>query len=130
MKFLYVDSSIMVAMMFEEKGSEAFKKRLQVSVGAFSSYLMEAEIYSAARREGVPLEYPEQFLQTVSLVFPNRSLKKEYEKIFSKQFCRGADACHIATALFLDPEGKSLGFLTADRVQAEIARKIGLKVIP
>jgi predicted nucleic acid-binding protein len=127
-KYLYVDSSIIVSLMFSEKGGGSFKKQIAEAENAFSSSLLEAEVFAAARREGLSLSIAEEFIETVSLVFPDRSLKDELMQILSGNYCRGADACHLATALYLDPEMKNLVFLSADQAQSNIAKKMGFAI--
>lgn len=127
---IYVDSSVILALLFEETKSSQYRKLLQGNRRqVFSSSLLEAEVYAAAKREGVPLEVAAGFVDLVSLVFPEESLQRQYLKIFQQGYCRGADAYHLATALYLDHEGKNLVFVTADRIQAVVARAIGFKVI-
>lgn len=126
---LYVDSSAILAILFEEsRGSDyaillqKHKKRI------FSSALLEAEIYAAAKRENVPLEKAAGFIALVGLVFPDESLQKEYLKILEQGYLRGADAYHVATALYLDPQTQNLIFVTADRNQSKIAQSLGFEV--
>ncbi len=122
----YVDSSVLVAILFEEQQAKKFRGLLKKSRSAFSSFLLEAEVYSAAAREKVELKIAEDFIRSVSLVFPERSFQKEYAEIFSSGYCRGADAHHIACALFLDPKKEELIFLTADNRQKASAKNAGL----
>jgi len=129
MKHLYVDSSVIVSLMFSEKGAPTYKKQIIQADNAFSSVLLEAEVLAAARREGLALSWAAEFIQAVSLVFPDRSLSRELKTILEKDYCRGADACHLATALYLDPEAKSLGFLTADQNQKDLAKKLGFPTL-
>lgn len=125
MKVIYIDSSILVGILFNEKNSLKWQRHLKSREEVVSSFLAEAELFSAAAREKADLKLAEELLQFVSFVQPDRSLKKEYQKIFSLGYVRGADACHLATALYLDPEAKVIEFLTADSRQRQIAKELG-----
>lgn len=125
----YVDSSVLVALLLEQHSHKVYSNLLSKSEGNYSSFLLEAEVSAAAAREKVSPDDAEEFIDLISQVIPERSLRMEYRQIFQAGFCRGADACHLATALYLDPETKNLTFLTADKEQAGLARAVGFKVI-
>lgn len=129
MSHFYVDSSIIVSILFAESGHQKYRRLLGRAEDVFSSYLLEAEILSAVVREKLPIKLAFDILDSVSLVMPERSMTSEYRKIFAKGYCKGADAFHIATALYLEPEAKSLVFLTADKVQAKIAKSLGFQAV-
>ena len=128
MRTVYLDSSVLVALLFEETLPKRYDRWLDFKGSYYSSYLLEAEIYASAAREGFSLEKAGEFIERVSLIIPEGSLKKEYLRIFGMGYCRGADACHLATALYLDPTAENLVFLTADEKQANMARKIGFQI--
>jgi len=58
-------------------------------------------------------------------VHPNRPLSGEFERVTAEGYVKGAGLWHLACALFLAPDPKDLSFLTLDRRQEEIARKLG-----
>ena len=58
-------------------------------------------------------------------MYPNRPLRGEFERVLVEGSVKGADLWHLACALFLAPEPKDLTFLTLDKRQEEIARKLG-----
>lgn len=129
-KSIYVDSSALVAVLFDEPKSNRYRSILHKNrQNVLSSALLEAEVYSAAKREGIPLETAAGFIDLVALVFPDRSLQSEYLTVFQNGHLRGADAHHLATALYVDPQAKNLSFVTADRKQAETAQTIGFQVV-
>ncbi|HCU25137.1 MAG TPA: hypothetical protein DF383_08970, partial [Deltaproteobacteria bacterium] len=80
-------------------------------------------------REQVPWQFASEILEFVHPIIPERSLVPEYQKIFSHGYCRGADAFHLATALYLEPEAKNLVFLTADKTQGKIAASLGFRLL-
>lgn len=127
MKSVYVDSSILVSILFQEKAFLQYIKALNSYDIRLSSYLLEAELFAAAKREGIEIKDADKLLASISLVVPNRHLRPEYERIFQYGYCRGADACYLATALFLDPDTRGLHFLTADHKQAQLAGSIGFQ---
>lgn len=51
-----------------------------------------------------------------------------YHHLFGMGYCSGADAHHIACALFLDGKGEIYRFLTLDAKQRKIAKQTGLKI--
>jgi predicted nucleic acid-binding protein len=129
MSFTYVDSSVIVAILFEEVSAKKYRAYLNRNKSNYSASLLEAEVYSAACREKVSFDKAQEILRHISLVFPNASLEKEYQKIFSTGYCRGADAYHLACALYLDSSRKELKILTADQPQANVAKTLGFEII-
>jgi hypothetical protein len=49
----------------------------------------------------------------------------ELERIAVEGYVKGADLWHLACALFLAPQPKDLAFLTLDKRQEAVARKLG-----
>lgn len=129
MKIAYLDASACVAILFGEDKGLKWQKLLNRQEEIVSASLIEAEVFSAAAREKVPLHKAEILLDCVSLVYPDRALRKEYHQIFSLGYVKGAAAQHLATALYLDPEAKGLTFVTADSQQKKLAKQMGFKVV-
>lgn len=125
---LYIDSSVLVAILLNEPTKEHYQKLTAEASELWSSFLLEAEVYSAVARENVTVEVADRLLGYVALVMPERSLKEEYRFVFSKGYCRGGDAYHLATLLYLDPQKSKLALLTADERQKEVALKIGIRI--
>lgn len=129
-KNCYVDASVMVAVMFDEPGSQRYRSLLgKTRTRFFSSSLLEAEVYAAAKREKIPLETAAGFIHHIALIFPDRMLQDEYFSIFRHGYVRGPDAHHLAAALYIDPSARNLAFMTADHRQAELASAVGFRVI-
>ena len=124
MKLAYVDTSCLVAIAFAEAGATKVASRLGRMDRLFASNLLEAELRSALAREGLPVD-PAGLLSGITWVHPNRPLSGEFERVTVEGHAKGADLWHLACALFLAPEPKELSFLTLDRRQEEIARKLG-----
>jgi hypothetical protein len=90
----------------------------------FASNLLEAELRSALAREEVSAD-PAELLSGITWVYPNRPLSGEIERVLVEGYVKGADLWHLACALFLAPEPKDLTFVTLDKRQEEVARKLG-----
>lgn len=127
MNAIYVDTSILVAMFFED--SSKHRQLLQNADEVVSSALIEAEFLSVIHREQVSVADGLRYLKQISLVVPDRSISKELEVVFSKAYARGADAFHLACALYLDPTAGELRFLTADKQQEKAAKAIGFTTL-
>jgi predicted nucleic acid-binding protein len=122
----YVDTSCLVAIAFGESGARRVAARLGRFDRVFSSNLLEAELRSALIREGVSGDAARPLLAGISWIYPNRPLTREFDRIAATGYVRGADLWHLACALFLEPDGRDLVFLTLDRRQAEVAARLHL----
>lgn len=125
MKIAYVDSSCLAAIAFEEKGSAAVARRLAAYDQLFSSNLMEAELRSAHRREGQSID--RELFHGIDWVHVNRPLSEELAAVLSEGYLRGADAWHVATALFASSDPTAVYFETLDQPQRRIAAVLGFK---
>jgi hypothetical protein len=123
-RLAYVDTSCLVAIAFAEGGATKMAGRLGRMDRLFASNLLEGELRSALTREGLSVD-PAGLLSGITWVYPNRPLSAEFERVTAEGYVKGADLWHLACALFLTPEPKALAFLTLDKRQEEIARKLG-----
>ena len=127
MKLAYLDTSLVVALAFDEPQASALARRLGDLEQVFSSNLLEAEFTAALQRERI--DYPvETYLQSISWVLPDRPLSPEIERVAKSDYVGGADLWHLACALYLAPEPGSLGFLTLDRQQRAVAGQLGFQI--
>ncbi len=124
MNIAYVDSSCLVALAFGEPGAARLSSRMLRFDRLFASNLLEAELRSALLREEVSAP-PDALLAWITWIFPNRALSPELRRVSQAGDVKGADLWHLAHALFLAPEAKDLTFLTLDKQQAAVARKLG-----
>ena len=124
MRLAYVDTSCLVAIAFAEAGATKVAGRLERMDRLFASNLLEAELRSALAREGFSVD-PADLLSGITWVYPNRPLGGEFGRIAVEGYVKGADLWHLACALFLAPEPKDLAFLTLDKRQEAVARKLG-----
>ena len=124
----YVDSSVILTILFQESGWTRWKKIFSSFEDCLSSSLTEAEVLATALRENLDLHLAGKALQTVSLIFPERSLQKECLQILKNGYCHGADLWHVANALYLDPQASHLVFISADDRQRQIAHLAGFRL--
>ena len=129
MNVIYCDSSAIVCLLLEEEAHATYRQHLKKADEIISANLIEAEILAVATREKINLSQAALFIEPISMITPDRSLALEYQQIFKIDYCRGADAYHLACALYLDPHGRELLFLTADQRQKKIAHKLGFQTI-
>lgn len=121
----------MAAILFEEPGSQELFRILSDLKTLYASDLMEAEIRSAAAREGLDPQIVDTALLKVKWIYPDRSLTQELKQVVSTGiYLRGADLWHLACALYLAGDSASMPFVTLDKVQAQAAARLGFKVLP
>lgn len=126
--FIYVDSSVLVSILFGEPSANHYSKILSKADDVMSHHLLMAEVLSTAARENISLNQITTSLDSISLVYPDRSLLQETTRCLEAGYLRGADLLHVATACYLDPDGADIRFLSADIKQKNLAKKIGLRV--
>ncbi len=124
MKLAYIDTSCLVAIAFGEAGATKVASRLERMDRLFASNLLEAELRSALARERLSAD-PAGLLSGITWVYPNRPLRGEFERVMGEGHVKGGDLWHLACALFLAPEPMDLAFLTLDKRQEEVARRLG-----
>lgn len=125
MSRLFVDTSALVALAFEEPGHGWLAERLGSAQDLFAAPLLEAEFRAALLREEVEQERGLELLGAFRWVLPDRPLSGELDRAFAAGCARGADAWHLATALFLAEAPGELPFITLDQRQREVARSVG-----
>jgi predicted nucleic acid-binding protein len=123
MSAAYLDTSCLVAIAFEEPGHEAIADRLDGLDQRFASNLLEAELRAALRR--AEAGDGDALMVGLSWVLPDRALTRELESVVEAGALRGADAWHLACALYVSPNAHELEFLTLDRRQSDVARALG-----
>jgi predicted nucleic acid-binding protein len=122
----YLDSSFLLAILFDEPRSASLRRILGRFERVFSSDLIVAECLSAATRERIDPNAVLASLRAVSVVLPPRSLEAEILEAAGLGYLRGADLWHLACALFLaDAARREVAFLSRDNVQRKIAGRLG-----
>jgi len=120
----FVDSSCLVAIALGEAGAKATARRLAAYDVLLASGLLEAELIAACTREMV--RTPSR--ASLSWVIPPRRLTAELERVFASGYLRGADAWHVACALYVAPNPAELSFQTLDLAQRTVAKSLGFVV--
>lgn len=118
-----VDSSCWVAVALEEPGWKSILRKLGEHELA-AAPLLEAELAAALKREGVAADR-RILLAGLAWLLPDRPLGPELDRILATGYLRGADAWHLAHALWLAPDARDLAFLTLDEAQRTAARALG-----
>lgn len=122
----YVDSSVLLAIAFDEPTAPEMTQRLADFPRLVSSNLLEAEVRSGLAREGGALEPP--LMSRIRWIMPTRPLGPEISDALRAGYLRGADLWHIATALYAARSVPGLAFVTLDRRQGGVAAALGFAV--
>ncbi len=128
MRVGYFDTSVLVAIAFDEPGADRVVDAVRTLDVALSATLLESEFLAAAQREGLRRE-AKRLLGPIRWVFPERRLTRELEAVLDTGYLRGADLHHIATALYLFPKPGEAYFVTLDQRQEHAARQLGFQVL-
>ena len=127
MKSAYIDSSLLIAIQFDESDTGNAEADIFQQYRLFSSNLLEAEVRATYWREKVP--FLASAFDGIRWVIPRRALRTEFIEVLSTGYLRGAELWHVATALYLRRESTGLSFATLDVRQGKIADALGFKVI-
>jgi predicted nucleic acid-binding protein len=121
----FVDTSCLVAIALGERGAAAVAARLKRFEELFASNLLEAELRATVTREGVAID--PDVLTWLDWVFPDRPLTQEISRVLAAGYLRGADAWHLACAVHMTQSPAEVTFLTLDRRQRAVARRLGFR---
>lgn len=123
----YIDTSYLVAILFKEPGHEKLAKKLACFATLISSNLLEAEVIATFKRENFDPNEFKKIKGSISWVLPNRVLSDELQSLHSHGYLKGADLWHVACALYVKARIEDVTFLTLDKKQQIIAKKVGFK---
>lgn len=126
MTILFIDSSVIIAIAFNEATASAARKRLHRAARVLAAPLLEAEVRAAFRREERPID--ETLFAPIAWIHPNRVLSAEIASVLQSGYVRGADCWHLATALFAAPVPAQATFFTFDSRQNTVAKALGFRV--
>lgn len=126
MRVAYVDTSVLVAIAFEQTGGGEMAKRLEDFSRLLSSNLLEAELRAACAREG--FGFSDRLVANLSWVFPDRSLAPELAAVLIAGYLRGADLWHVASALYVTRAPGDMWFVTLDERQRSVAATLGFRI--
>ncbi len=126
MKVGYLDTSVAIAMAFDEAGGAFMARAVRSFDRVYSSPLLETEFIG-----GAPVVLSERavrsFLSPVRFVFPDQPLSAFALEAKRAGAVGGCAIHHLATALFLFPEPGEAFFLTADELQSKVAARLGFQ---
>ena len=120
-----MDTSCFVAVALEEAGAASLTRRLGAFEALYSSNLLEAELFSTLHREGIKPD--NRAIARIAWVLPDRPLHPEIDRVLAAGYVRGADCWHLASALYLAGDPAEIAFVTLDRRQWSVARKLGFQ---
>ncbi len=126
MSIAYVDTSVLVAIAFDEPYGNDTRERLDGFSRLLSSNLLEAELRAAFARE--QQEFDIDVLSRIDWILPDRPLAAELARALEAGYLRGADLWHVATALYVALKPAELSFMTLDGRQREVASALGFQV--
>ena len=118
-----VDTSVLIAIAFGEAGGTALARDLDGFDELFAANLLEAELRAAFVREAVVPDA--SLLGPLTWIIPDRPIGAEIERVLTTGYLRGADAWHLACALYLAPDPAEFTFLTLDDHQEAVAAALG-----
>lgn len=122
----YVDSSAFLAAGLGEPAAARMALVMRSQETLFTSPLTVAEVASALRREGMPVDGAQRLLATARLWTPSTELARQCEEALDAGRLRGADLWHVVTAM--DVAGaarRELLFITLDDAQRDVAGRLG-----
>ncbi len=126
MSAAYVDSSVIVAIAFEERRWGEVDRQIGAFDNLWASNLLEAEVRAAYARTGKAFDV--KVLSGMRWVIPDRPLTSEISIVTKTGYVKGADLWHLATALYMTPDPSQVAFITLDERQGEVARALGFRV--
>ena len=126
MSVAFVDTSIVVALEFEEHGGVEHAERMNGFSELHSSNLLEAEVRAAFARER--RRFDPSILARIEWIFPSRPLSAEMATVLQAGYLRGADLWHVSVALYMARNPAEMCFLTLDQRQRELAASLGFDV--
>ncbi len=126
MSAVYLDTSALVAVAFDERTAKRIARLLASVDDVHSSNLLEAEFRAVLVRENIE---DTAFLTWIDWVIPDRPLSPEIDRVLQIGYLRGADLWHVACALFVEPSPHELEFITLDKQQRAVAQELGFRAV-
>ena len=122
----YVDTSVLVAVSFNEQNSTVLATRLNEFSRLVASNLVEAELRAVFARE--QCRFSQDVVADIEWILPDRRLSPEISTVLEAGYVRGADLWHLATALYAAGVPGDMTFFTCDQRQSRIAATLGFRV--
>ena len=127
---LYLDTSALVKLVVEERGSDAVDALVATTEYAVSSVIAYAECRSAIARAGklgrvdaaAAVRSLDRVWDAVQTLDVDLRLSARAGELASRHLLRGMDALHLASALEMVTPELPVAFATFDRALAQAAR--------
>ncbi|MBN2529790.1 MAG: PIN domain-containing protein [Deltaproteobacteria bacterium] len=126
MKIGYIDTSVLVAMAFDDAGGSFIGRFVKTFDRLYSSSLLEAEFFSAAKREN-KLAEAAQFIRPVRFVYPDINLTRYHRQVLNESPIEGSALYHLSCALYLFQRPQDVFFLSLHPPQAALAARLGFQ---
>ena len=126
MKIGYIDTSVLVAMAFDDAGGSFIGRFVKTFDRLYSSHLLEAEFFSAAAKEN-RLSDARAFIKPVRFVYPDTNLTRFHEQVLTAGVIDGSALHHLSCALYLFLHPQDAFFLSLHPPQSNLAAKLGFQ---
>ncbi|MBN2717799.1 MAG: PIN domain-containing protein [Deltaproteobacteria bacterium] len=126
MKIGYIDTSVLVAMAFDDAGGSFIGRFVKTFDRLYSSSLLEAEFFSAAAKEN-RLDDARQFIRPVRFIYPDTNLTDYHEQVLKKGNVEGSALHHLSCALYLFQQPAEVFFLSLHPTQSSLAAALGFQ---
>lgn len=127
--FAYLDSSFFLGIILTERSAEKYQRLLHSFQIVTASTLLESEVLATLKREGLDSERASPLFDAIHWLTSSERLTRYLTIILETGYLRGADAHHLASALwYAQDRVAQCHFLTTDKDQASIAKKLGFIV--
>ena len=126
MKTAFIDTSGLVSIAFNEPDAIEIARAMDSFDSLLASTLLEAELRAALKRENSNVVA--DILSGITWIHPDRPLSREITEVLKTGYLKGADAWHLAVALYSTDNPGDITFITLDERQREVAETLGFKV--
>lgn len=126
MKIGYIDTSVLVAMAFDDAGGAFIARSVKGFDRLYSSNLLEAEFLSAAKKEN-RLNDATAFIKPIRFVYPDANLTQYHQQVLVEDNIEGSALHHLSCALYLFQTPSEVFFLSLHPTQATLAAKLGFQ---
>ena len=126
MKIGYIDTSVLVAMAFDDAGGSFIGRFVSSFDRLYSSSLLEAEFFSAAAKEN-RLKDTTGFIKPVRFIYPDANLTRYHQRVLEAGQIEGSALHHLSCALYLFQRPEDVFFLSLHPAQATLASRLGFQ---
>lgn len=126
MKIGYIDTSVLVAMAFDDAGGSFIGRFVKTFDRLYSSHLLEAEFFSAASKEN-RLKDARAFIKPIRFIYPDTNLTRYHEQVLKAGNIDGSALHHLSCALYLFLRPEDAFFLSLHAPQSNLAARLGFQ---